>query len=121
MQLRFQPAAFVAGTVLGPDGQPLPGAFVIVTGYGPISDATVAEIDEKVRRTAGRGYHYFTHWKTDENGRFGAQGIGLPADLPLRMAVPHPDHEPLRAGVQRLVPGESTVGVEIRLLARRER
>ncbi|MFH0947089.1 MAG: sigma-70 family RNA polymerase sigma factor [Planctomycetota bacterium] len=119
--LRFQPAAYVEGTVLGSAGEPLRDAFVVVTGYGPISDTTLADIDEEVRRTAGRGYHYFTHWKTDENGHFGAERIGLPADLPLRLAILHPEHEPVRTGVLRLMPGEMTSGVEIRLRVRRER
>jgi hypothetical protein len=109
--------ATASGVVRGADGKPLAGAWLVVTGDGPISRARVAEIDAEVREDDGRQRFYFgARARTGRDGRFELEH--LPPDLTLRLAVVHPALAPGWSEPLLLREGERRVDVRIDLRKR---
>jgi hypothetical protein len=93
VELKLDRGVAVGGTVAGPDGAPVKDAFVFLVGDGERSRARIAEFDEAVRESAGRGtVMIWGEVKTDEGGRF--QFNHVPADLAVRVAAVHPKLAP---------------------------
>ncbi len=119
-EVALVPEAVLSGRVLGADGRPLVDAYLLVTGRGPRSDARVRSIDEEIRNAADdSAASYAADACASEGGAF--RLAGLPADLPLRIAVLHPSHEPLVVDAPPLQPGATADGLELRLRVTRER
>ncbi|MEZ5977646.1 MAG: hypothetical protein R3F34_05440, partial [Planctomycetota bacterium] len=103
--IRLADEATVAGTVVGPDGGVVDGAWVFLTGVGPLSDALVAGADREYREASGRGFFFVNG--TGRRAAGGAFELGaLPAGVPFRLVALHPDREPLLGEVLVLEPGE---------------
>lgn len=96
VELRLDRGAAVAGTVTGPDGSPVAGAFVFLTGDGERSGARIAQFDDAVRESGGRGtVMIWGEVRTDAAGGFVFDHA--PADLALRVAAVHPKFAPASA------------------------
>ena len=117
--LFVQSAASAAGRVLDPDGRPLDGAFVLVTGFGSLSDAIVAGGDKAVRAADGRGHLHVNG--TEARSKAGAFTLdALPAGLEYRLVALHPEYTPAFGPTFTLTPGQSHTGLEVRFRERHE-
>ncbi len=115
MTIKLQRPSQLEGSVLGPNGDALEGAFVFVTGVGPDSDATVATSDIGYREADGRGFFFANgSGRRAEGGRY--QLDSLPGGLALRVVALHPAHEPAIGPVVTLDAGQALTGVELRFV-----
>jgi len=104
----------VSGVVRDASGKPLEGAWLVVTGDGPISRARVASIDAEVQADDGRQRYYFgARARTGADGRFTLDH--LPPSLPLRLAAVHAKLAPGWSEVIELESGEARGDVVIDL------
>ena len=119
LELRFEQPGELTGVVLDVDGTPLSGAIVLVTGTGPISEQTVAELDGKIRQNAGEGVFTEPIVRADQRGRF---LLGrLPSDVPVRVMAFHPEREPAASATVYAASGATLEGLDIRFTAVRIR
>ncbi len=117
LELRLPAPCSLSGQVVGPDGEPIDGAFVLVTGIGPHSDHVIAEGDREIREADGRGFLFVNG--SERRSRAGAfQLDGLPPNLPLRLVVLHPKFEPVIGPTYTLKLSERRSGVRIALVSR---
>ncbi|MFG0319523.1 MAG: carboxypeptidase regulatory-like domain-containing protein, partial [Planctomycetota bacterium JB042] len=117
---RVPAPARIEGVVVDADGQPVPYAYIGVTGTGPRSREVVGDHDAVVRALGGRGAPLpsLPH-RTAADGRF---TIGaLPVGLPLRLVALHATFRPATGDPLTLAPGETRDGVTLRLRVERER
>ncbi|MBK8180519.1 MAG: sigma-70 family RNA polymerase sigma factor [Planctomycetes bacterium] len=96
----------VHGVLTDPEGRPLAGGFVRLTGFGPLSRARDVQCDAELRATRGRGaIGVWDDVRVDEEGRF--EFPCLPAGLGVRFALHHPDFEFAYSGAVEPRAGES--------------
>jgi RNA polymerase sigma-70 factor (ECF subfamily) len=121
VRVELEASCSVAGQVLGSNGAPLEGAFVLVTGFGPVSDSTIAAGDEAVRSADGRGYLHIngSEERTQPGGAFELNA--LPSGLELRLVALHPEYAPVFGARFVLGTGEARKGDELRFGAARAR
>jgi RNA polymerase sigma factor (sigma-70 family) len=111
--LPVEVATRVAGRVFTADGEPLDGAYVMVTGHGPISDEKVAAFEQALRAADGRGWLYGNG--TEVKSTAGAWEIGaLPSGIEFRLVALHPEHATVFGPTFTLEPGEARTDFELR-------
>jgi RNA polymerase sigma factor (sigma-70 family) len=117
--LVVEAAGSAAGRVLDPDGRPLDGAFVLVTGRGPLSDAVIARGDRENRNADGRGYLHING--TEERSKHGVFTLAaLPSGLEYRLVALHHEYAPAYGPTFTLTPGQARTGLEVRFTERAE-
>jgi len=108
-----EPMTRVTGRVFAADGEPLDGAYVMVTGHGPISDEKVAAFAQALRDADGRGWLYGNG--TEVKATAGAWEIdGLPSGVEFRLVALHPEHATVFGPTFTLEPGEARADFELR-------
>ncbi|QDU65809.1 sigma-70 family RNA polymerase sigma factor [Engelhardtia mirabilis] len=114
LTLKLEPGGTLVGTVVDGHGDPVADAVVIATGAGPLSDAAVQWIDERLRLTDGRE-RVLGHGavRTDERGRFGL--TELPAGVAFHAVALHPAARPTVGPRCVLEAGESGAPIQLRL------
>jgi hypothetical protein len=113
LELVLTAPARVVGRVLDADGAPVDGAYVLVTGVGPLSDETVARGDAALRAADGRGWIHVNG--SERRSVAGAFELPcLPAGIELRLVALHPDHAPVFGPSFTLEPAGALLDVELR-------
>lgn len=120
LRVELHRPASVCGAVVDPEGRPVEGAVVFAAGSGAAAREETALRDRHLR---AEGRHPRGLWQgvaeTGPEGLFELQGIH--PDLPLRLVVLHPHHEPAFAPMPELAPESSATGLRLVAGAARER
>lgn len=106
LELVVRPAAALRVRVVDGAGRPVEGAGVFLTGVGPYSEARIAEHDQGNREISGRGFYHANRFRRTKAGTVTIDR--LPVGRTLRVAVVHPDWEPVVSEVLDLEPGETS-------------
>ena len=109
----------MSGIALDDEQRPLAGARVVLLGPGELSRRRLAEIDQDLRSTAGRGTLHVGGVQTDERGVFRLEHV--PTGLQLHLAVLHPEHVPAQGPPLALQEGHEAAPQELRAGPRRPR
>lgn len=113
--LGLVPSATLSGRVLDPEGRPVAGAFVCVSGSGPSSEDRAQAIQRELERTDGHpGLATFDLVETSAEGAFEIRGLSPRYGYVVRAF--HRSHAPTASA--RVSP-EATSPVEVRFTARR--
>ena len=117
LRIRIWEGGSIEGRVLTPDGQPCPGAKLIVTGVGPTSDARIRNLDANVAEPGDEERRNPWTFGCDSEGRFRRASIN--PELSYRLVALHPDYEPVALPERRFPNGVKTGGLELRFEKRR--